>query len=376
MWEAAPWLVYPTYTSNSERIVSVRMLNKRTNSMQVAFPVTQLPTDASGGSGSASWIQQSCSGLEQMEAVIRRLAMPLQLLQLDGGHLSGGVVALRIGPLRLLRLRMDRRIHSWGPKPLGDLTMGLDLEPSGVRPPIRAHGSCLPVSCLFGVDSSREVHLTLPKEVVLGLVVIPIGTLCNWADQLGCGGFDLQGACRRNVLLVDPLRCKGLRAYLRQIFSLVASDPGRLEQPSSQRLILEDLFPLLLEALIHGADQAGRLPRPPARIEIVKAAQRLLHDHPQQPITLTDLCRQAHASRRSLIQGFRDHLGMGPMAYVKLQRLHGVRRLLLGADSGQVRIGSIAAEWGFLNAGHFARDYRLLFGELPRDTLSHRSTPG
>jgi AraC family ethanolamine operon transcriptional activator len=204
-----------------------------------------------------------------MEAVIQRLGQPLRLLQLDGGNLGGGVMAIRIGPLRLLQLRMDRRIHSWGPKPPGDLTISLDLEPAGDRPPIRSHGSCLPESCLFGMDSRREVHLTLPKEVVLGLVVIPIDTLCNWADQLGCGGFDLQGACRRNLLLVDPLRCEGLRAYLRQIFALVASDPCRLQQPSNQRLILEDLLPLLLEALIHGTDQVGRLPRPPARSEIV-----------------------------------------------------------------------------------------------------------
>ena len=129
--------------------------------------MTQFPTAPSGGSGSASWVQHSCSGLEEMEALIRRLAMPLQLLQLDGGHLGGGVVAIRIGPLRLLRLRMDRRIHSWGPKPLGELTISLDLEPSAVRPPMRAHGTTLPETCFFGVDSGREVHLTLPKEVVL-----------------------------------------------------------------------------------------------------------------------------------------------------------------------------------------------------------------
>ena len=338
--------------------------------------VTKAMASLPGESESAFWAQQSWSGLEEMEAVVKRLALPLQLLQLDNGNLGGSVVAIRIGPLRLLRLRIDRRIHSWGPKPLGELTLSLDLEPSVVRPPLRAHGTSLPGSCLFGLDSDREVHLTLPKEVVLGLVVIPRETLSNWADQLGCGGFDLQEACRPNVLPLDSLRCEGLRAYLRQIFALVANDPGSLQQPSSQRLILEDLLPLLLEALIHGADQVGRLPRPPARIEIVKASQRWLHEHSQQPITLAELCFQAHASRRSLIQGFRDHLGMGPMAYLKLHRLHGVRRLLLEADPEQLRIGSIAAEWGFLNGGHFARDYCKLFGELPRDTLSHRSTPG
>ena len=67
--------------------------------------VKQTP-EVSPCSGAASWAQQSWSGLEEMEAVVRGLAMPLQLLQLDGGNLGGGVVAVRIGPLRLLRLSL------------------------------------------------------------------------------------------------------------------------------------------------------------------------------------------------------------------------------------------------------------------------------
>jgi len=312
------------------------------------------------------------SSVEEMEMVVQRLGLPLQLLQLEGGLLAGGAVAARVGPLRLLRLRMDRRLHSWGPKPIGELTISLDLEPSPDRPPLRAHGRALPGPCLFGLDSRREVHLTLPQEVVLGVMVIPLASLRAWADRLGCGAFDQQEAFRANLLVIDPQRWEGLREYLRQIFALVERDPGRLGTATAQRLVLEDLLPLVLDALIHGAGQAGRLQPPPARIEIVKAAQQWLHEQPFEPITLADLCRQAHASRRSLIQGFREHLGMGPMAYLKLHRLHGVRQLLVKADPDQVRIGSLAAEWGFLNAGHFARDYRNLFGELPRDTLRQR----
>lgn len=61
---------------------------------------------------------------------------------------------------------------------------------------------------------------------------------------------------------------------------------------------------------------------------------------------------------------------MGPMAYIKLHRLHGIRRELLTADPRAVTIGGLALRWGFLNAGHFARDYRRLFGELPSQTLA------
>jgi AraC family ethanolamine operon transcriptional activator len=264
---------------------------------------------------------------------------------------------------------MDRRLHSWGPKTIGALTISLDLEPSEARPSLRAHGQALPSRCLFGLDNRREVHLTLPQEVVLGVLMIPLAALRTWADQLGCGAFDQEEAMRANVLDIDPFRWEGLRVYLRQIFALVERDPGSLGTATAQRLVLEDLLPLVLDALIHGSGQASRLQRPPARIEIVKAAQQWLHEQPCEPITLAHLCRQSHASRRSLIQGFREHLGMGPMAYLKLHRLHGVRKLLLRADPDRVRIGSLAAEWGFLNAGHFARDYRNLFGELPRETL-------
>jgi len=56
--------------------------------MQGACPVTHFLAAPSGGSGSASWAECSWSGFEEIEAVIRRLAMSLQLHQLDGGNLG------------------------------------------------------------------------------------------------------------------------------------------------------------------------------------------------------------------------------------------------------------------------------------------------
>jgi hypothetical protein len=56
--------------------------------MQRACPVLQFLTAPPGGSGSASWAERSGWGLEEIEAEIRRLAMPLQLLDLDGGNLG------------------------------------------------------------------------------------------------------------------------------------------------------------------------------------------------------------------------------------------------------------------------------------------------
>ena len=331
------------------------------------MPDTEGPSAAAHAArpfSSLSW-----SAVDEMEMQVRRLGLPLQLLQLEGGPLGGGAVVTRVGPLHLMRLRMDRRLHAWGPKPPGALTISLDLNPHQPTAPLRAHGHPLPSACLFGLDSRREVHLTVPASVELGVVVMPLELLSLWAGRLGGADFDPQEALRANVLRVDSDRWGDLRGYLRQIFALAARDPSPLGTAAAQRLVLEDLLPLLVEALIHGSNQGGRLQQPPNRIAIVKAAQQLLHDHSLEPITLAELCRQIHVSRRSLLQGFREHLGIGPMAYIKLHRLHGLRRELLRADPAQVRIGALAAEWGFLNPGHFARDYSRLFGELPRQTL-------
>jgi len=85
--------------------------------------------------------------------------------------------------------------------------------------------------------------------------------------------------------------------------------------PTWQRLALKDVVPLLMSGLSQSLGQGVRpAARAPARIDMVTRVQRWMADHLTEPITLDDLCRQIYASRRSVIQGFREHLGMGPMA--------------------------------------------------------------
>lgn len=307
-----------------------------------------------------------------MHGVIQGVGLDLLLLQLEGGSFEGQLLTLEVPPLLLLRFQLKRRLHTTGPKPKGLLGVTLDLDPSPCEMPWLSHGQELPVDSVFGVDVKSDVHFTVPANVNFAVVFIPLGALEQWAVELGWPGFDGELLPSSNVLLTNPSSSDGLRRYLRRLFALAERAPGRLSLPATQRLTLEDLIPLLLEALITGPAQSPRTIRPPARIEIVKDVQRWLHAHPTTPVTLADLCREAHASRRTLIQGFQDHLGMGPMAYVKLLRLHGIRRRLLQAEPEEIQIGALAGSWGFHNGGHFAADYRRLFGESPRDSL-HRS---
>nr|WP_276328826.1 helix-turn-helix domain-containing protein [Bradyrhizobium erythrophlei] len=50
-------------------------------------------------------------------------------------------------------------------------------------------------------------------------------------------------------------------------------------------------------------------------------------------------------------------------------------RELLEQSGGEVSVTQIALKCGFQNPGHFARDFRLAFGELPSEILRKIGRP-
>ncbi len=97
-------------------------------------------------------------------------------------------------------------------------------------------------------------------------------------------------------------------------------------------------------------------------------------EHSDTPISLDQLTSTLFASRSSIIQACRETFGVGPTTLLKQIRLHEVHQTLRDPRrrthlNGQASVGIIAGLHGFKSPNHFARDYRLMFGELPRKTL-------
>jgi AraC-like DNA-binding protein len=90
----------------------------------------------------------------------------------------------------------------------------------------------------------------------------------------------------------------------------------------------------LLESLIHGfllvADHPYRdaldARVEPARPAAVRDAMEIIDTCPQMPLPTTTLAMQCHVSVRTLQEGFRRHLGMSPMAYLRTARLRHAHR--------------------------------------------------
>lgn len=315
--------------------------------------------------------------VEHLSLLMRGAGLPLQLTQLSEGTMRGDLLPIRLGAVQLLRIRLDRPLLARGEKVIHRQIVCLDLTPPAHASPTRSHGLVLPATAVCGLASEGDIHLSVPAGAEVALMSIDRPAFQQWCLDLGCEGLD-HASLQRNWLRLDPSRFDDLRSCLRGLFALAESGARRTAEGRDtltalqMNIAVSDLMPLLIEALVHGAERSSTLLRPPARIELVKEVQRWLDTHPDRPITLTDLCQVVHVSRRSLIQGFREHLGMGPMRYLKLQRLHSARRALLCSDPCEATVTEVAMDYGFLNAGHFARDYQKLFGERPSDTLRQR----
>jgi AraC family transcriptional regulator, ethanolamine operon transcriptional activator len=108
------------------------------------------------------------------------------------------------------------------------------------------------------------------------------------------------------------------------------------------------------------------------RARVLTAALTAICDHPEDVLTVSDLCRIAKTSERTLDYAFTENFGSSPALYMKARRLNGARNDLCREHKPTVKIADIANKWGFWHLGQFARDYRGLFGELPSDTYQRK----
>lgn len=105
---------------------------------------------------------------------------------------------------------------------------------------------------------------------------------------------------------------------------------------------------------------------------IISKSREYIIAHPDQAVTILDLCNNLHVSRRTLQNAFQNILGICPVHYLKAIRLNAVRRELISHNSTFNTIQDAATSWGFWHLSQFAADYSNLFKELPSDSLAIR----
>ena len=151
----------------------------------------------------------------------------------------------------------------------------------------------------------------------------------------------------------------------------------RIQRPNGElRWVSQTVTPLVdavgeVVGVIAGCldiTDAKRFARQTPSANTVRAVKQHVDLNWDQPLNITDLAAAAGVNARTLFKHFKQDCGFTPQEYIKRVRLNHARAMLQMADKSTTVLG-IALKCCFQNQGHFARDYRLAFGERPSDTL-------
>lgn len=162
-------------------------------------------------------------------------------------------------------------------------------------------------------------------------------------------------------------------SVLRSLIAALDEALKSFEKYGSESPVIRELEQVIVTSyLYNSSNNFSDLLRRPEREAAswqVRAVEDYIASHWDQPIDMDQLVHITGASSRSIFAAFSRTRGYTPMAFLKRTRLVHAHEKLKTAEPG-VSVTAIALACGFQTLGHFARDYRELYGELPSETLS------
>jgi AraC family transcriptional regulator, ethanolamine operon transcriptional activator len=177
----------------------------------------------------------------------------------------------------------------------------------------------------------------------------------------------------RGYFQAPPQRMEKFRSAIGHLDEAVQLAAAAFEYPMAQKASAQKLVREIRNMLATPHELEPKLGRRAVpRQQIIRRAMDFVDQHDGEYLSLEELAAAAGVSERTLRVAFHWYFGIAPLQYLNRRTLHQVRRALKAADPTMATVTAIATQFGVWQFGRLARDYRLLFGELPSETLRYR----
>lgn len=282
--------------------------------------------------------------------------------QMSPGEFRGRIDLTQINGREVMRERWGRRIRYRGSPPPGTFALafrlagagrvnwlGHDADRDGVV--IQAPG----IEAEFVGDDWDGFVLSVPEQEVISTISALRRTDIASRDIHGLGKLSPNGA-------------GVLRAFANHLLNVAAAATSPDDAVMLDKLSQQYVRMLLLD-LTTGFDAEWRQVSPTRPAQVVRKATDLVLANTGSTIGLTEICREAGVSLRTLHYAFQNVTGAPPASWLRRMRLNSVHRTLNRSAPAQALVKRVAIDHGFFHAGHFSAQYRRLFGCLPSETL-------
>jgi AraC family ethanolamine operon transcriptional activator len=300
----------------------------------------------------------STSDIDEQAALLRGWNQTYE--QISAGRFSGSLIETQIDRVQLFREVTSNSLQQTGALPEGTIAVG---APVSLRGSATFCGRLCDGRQLHVFSGSDQFEFFSPR----GLDIV--GFILDERDLRSTLTSDeleeiMPSLARPHLRFADFSALKRMLNIFSDVCEIAAEPDGSTFDPVRLSSMSRDVIAVVANGLAHG--YRDRFDVPPAkRALIVRDARDLISEWSQDFTCIADLCRELGVSRRALQQSFQDTLGVKPSTYIRAVRLNGARRAIKTAHS----VTEAATLWGFWHFGRFARDYNMMFGELPSEAF-------
>jgi AraC family transcriptional regulator, ethanolamine operon transcriptional activator len=287
--------------------------------------------------------------------------------QLGRGRFHGSVWQLMMSQGSLLRETSNRSLRQHFTPPADHVTLAMPLA---VQPGSRFAGQPLARESLMVLRSGDEYEMISAGEIDL----VGLSVNGELLDSLAPPKLEwLQRAQARRVLALPPDVATAIRHMLLAVSTEAEGALPSLETQAQEAALLTATLTqtVLLAMTGENCAAAQQVPRrADTRMKVVRRALDYMRAHLNEDIGVAEIASAACASRRSLQYCFEEFMHSTPQACLRALRLNEARRSLKnGGGTSDQPITHLANELGFASHSHFTRHYKLMFDELPSETL-------
>lgn len=188
------------------------------------------------------------------------------------------------------------------------------------------------------------------------------------AAATAISGHEFPGRTLKHLVRPDPALLSRLLELHKMVGQIAETTPETFELPGVVQALEQQLVHIMVRCSTDGLPSnmtsANR-----RHDRIIARFEEFLEANQNTPLYLPEICAAVGAAERTLRNACQEHLGMGPIRYLTLRRMHLVRRALLRAVLSTTTVTKIVTDHGFWELGRFSVAYRAFFGETPSETL-------
>lgn len=284
--------------------------------------------------------------------------------QLSAGDFNGYVAEMRFDDLHLFHEYSSQSLFQTGQLAEDTIAVGVPLSFTGNG--LFCGSSCNHQSMhIFSGNNGFEFFS--PSQLLMAGISVNRDALLNSLNAED-GDVALEHLSTANLLNLDSTKIKSVAEFMTGAFDMLQKNPELLQIAQNKTTLRQGVLSLLTECLVDGNLHIHKTNDHISHSKcsnIIAETRALVFENLEVPMTVAEVCRHLGVSRRSLQYCFQNLLNTTPMAYLRAERLNGVRALLKSANS----VTEAAAHWGFWHFGHFSQEYKKMFGELPSITF-------